>query len=218
MTRFDYLMLEFICKKVLTKPNSGGIFIKPNRRCRGTKESKMGFGRGGYSGGQQGGYGGGGGGGRQGGYEPKPGQGTLFIKNDKRSQQAPDYDGYFIFEHDIRAGEKVKLVGWDKSGRTGNMITLKLGRERQDAPGYNQGGQQGGYNGGGQGGYQQPPQNNGYQQGYQQPPQGGYQQAPQGGYNRGPAQGGYAPPAGAAPTQPGQPTYPAPPPEDDLPF
>lgn len=140
------------------------------------------------------------------GFEPKPGSGTLFIKNDKRSAQAPDYDGYFIFDRDVRAGEKVKLVGWDKQGRTGNMITLKVGKDRQDAPGYNQGGY-----------LQSAPQNNGYQQ---PPPQGRYQAPPQGqlgsyqggGYGGQPAQsyqppqGGYAPPAGA------------PPPEDRLPF
>lgn len=202
----------------------------------------MGYGNRGNSG-----FGGGNGGGGRG-FEPKPGQGTLFIKNDKRTQQAPDYDGYFIFDRDIQAGEKVKLVGWDKSGRTGNMITLKLGRDRQDAPGYNEGGHggqggwgnnqppQGGYQpmqggqgngyrpGPQQGGYQPPPQNYGPRGGYQppqNPPAGAYQG---GGYGGQPAQT-YQPPAAGSTPAPGgagplpmQPTYPAPPPEDDLPF
>ncbi len=184
----------------------------------------MGYGNGGYRGGGFGGGNGGGGGGK---FEPKPGSGTLFVKSDKRNSQAPDYDGYFIPDRDIRAGEKIKLVGWDKQGRGAPMITLKFGRDRQDAPGYNNGGQ-GGYqgNGGGYGGGQ--PQG-GYGGGYpQQPPpqaQGGYGhpsygQGPQGRYNApsqpapGSYQGGgyggqpvqtYQPPAGQQPPVGGPP-------------
>lgn len=203
----------------------------------------MGYNNSGYQGGGQS-RGGFGRGGARGSFVPKPGSGTLFVKSDKRNQQAPDYDGYFITDRDIRAGEKIKLVGWDKQGSGAPMITLKFGRDRQDAPGYNEGGQQGGYNGG----YQPP------QQGYNQPPQGGYNQGPQGGYPPAqgyrPPQGGYQPPqpppgayqgggyggqpvqtyqppAGQAPQGAGQaappaaaagPNYPQPPADDDLPF
>jgi hypothetical protein len=194
----------------------------------------MAYGRGGYGGG-------GGGGGGRGKFEPQPGSGTLFVKSDKRNQQAPDYDGYFIPDRDIRAGEKIKLVGWDKQGRGAPMITLKFGRERQDAPGYNDGG----YQGQPQSGYQQPPQG-GYGPGpgqyggppnnpsYGQGPQGGYR-PPQGGQNPGAYQGGgyggmpartYQSPQGQPPAAgpgpgPGPTTSPIglpPQAEDDLPF
>ena len=172
----------------------------------------MGYGRGGYGGG---GYGGGNGGGK---FEPKPGSGTLFVKSDKRNGQAPDYDGYFIPDRDIRAGEKIKLVGWDKQGRGAPMITLKLGRERQR--GYQ--GNGGGYppNGGYGGGYAPPPQGGYGQPSYGQGPQGRYQAPPQpapgsyqgGGYGGQPVRttppAGPQPPAGEAP----------PPPDDGLPF
>lgn len=194
----------------------------------------MGYGRGGYGGG---GYGGGNGGGK---FEPKPGSGTLFVKSDKRNQTAPDYDGYFIPDRDIRAGEKIKLVGWDKHGRGAPMITLKFGRERQDAPGYNNGGQ-GGYQGNGGdyppngwygGGYAPPPQGGYGQPSYAQGPQGRYQAPPQhapgsyqgGGYGGQPVQTYPAagqPPVGGPPqaAAPAPQNHPAPPPEDDdLPF
>jgi hypothetical protein len=193
----------------------------------------MGF-NGGYGGGGQsrGGFGRGGSGGK---YEPKPGSGTLFVKSDKRNQASPDYDGYFIPDRNIQAGEKIKLVGWDKQGSGAPMITLKLGRERQDAPGYEngQGGgygqpqqgfqppQQGGYRGAPQQGYGNGPQNYGGQapqQGYRQPPPaaGSYQG---GGYGGQPLQT-YTPPAGQAPAPaaPAAPAYPQPPPDDTLPF
>lgn len=190
----------------------------------------MGYGNGGYGGGQS--RGGFGGGGVRGKFEPKPGSGTLFVKKDKRNQNAPDYDGYFIPDRDIRAGEKIKLVGWDKSTNSGHMITLKLGLERQDAPGYERGGQQGGYQPP-QGGYQPPQQQSGYNRGYSgpqggyPPPQQGYQspQPPQGSYQGGgyggqPLRTGQAP-AGQAPAaanQPPAPSFPQPPADEGLPF
>jgi hypothetical protein len=206
----------------------------------------MGY-NGGYNGGGQARGGFGRGGGRGGKFEPRPGSGTLFVKSDKRNQQAPDYDGYFIPDRDIRAGEKIKLVGWDKQGSGAPMITLKFGRDRQDAPGYNEGGNGNGYQPQ-QNGYQQPPQggygpgpgynNGGYQgqpQGYQQPPQGGYRPAPAPGSYQGGGYGGqpvqtYQPPAGqppvgqtppnaaAAAPAPAGPVYSQPPPDDELPF
>lgn len=204
----------------------------------------MGYNQGGYRGGNGGGGFRGGNGGGGGNFQPKPGSGTLFVKNDKSKQSSPDYDGYFIVEFDVRAGEKIKLVGWDKDGPKGHMINLKMGRERQGAPGFGQGGQ-GSYRGQ-QGGYQQPPQNQG---GYRQAPQqdrgynnpnptygnrGGYQQPPSGQQTPGAYQGGgyggqpaqtYQPPAatqlptpgpvGATPPPAaGAPNYAFPPPAD----
>lgn len=169
--------------------------------------------RGGYGGG--GGYRGGNGGGGGGGFTPKPGSGTLFFKQDKRNNSNPDYDGYFIVEFDVRAGEKIKLVGWDKQTAKGPMINLKMGRERQDAPGYDNGGQ---------GGYQQPPpQNRVYQAPLQIQPGSYHGGAPAGQpaqTYQPPAAGPHPGPAGAPPAAgvPG-PKYTFPPPaEGDLPF
>ncbi len=151
----------------------------------------MGYNNGGYSGGNRPKF------------EPKPGSGSLFPKQQKKSQNDPDWDGYFIADRAIQAGEKIKLVGWDKSSNQGSFITLKPGREQQP--------QQGGYQGQqGQGGYQQP-QQGGYRQApsqqYQNPNgnfnQGGYSQPPQQGYsNPNPT---YGAPNQALPLQPGFP-------------
>jgi hypothetical protein len=125
-------------------------------------------------------------------FEPKPGTGTLFVKGQKRGNQSPDYDGYFIADRVIQPGEKIKLVGWDKQSGQGNMITLKVGREPQNAPGFNGGfGQRqpynnpnGNYNGGQNNGYGQASQPQWQQPQAQAPwPNPGHRApAPQAGY------------------------------------
>lgn len=157
-------------------------------------------------------------------FEPKPGEGTLFVKAEKRSQTSPNYDGYFIADRDIRAGEKIKLVGWDKPGNSGHKINLKVGREPQNAPGFDQ-----------QSGYQPQQQYGGqFSRGPVAPQQGRYQPPAQhqpgayqgGGYGVQPLQ--TYPPAQQAPGQvtapatqpqaPSQPNYALPAPGPDLPF
>jgi hypothetical protein len=66
-------------------------------------------------------------------FEPKPGCGTLFIEHKKKKPTSPDYDGYIIMDRDVKAGEKIKLAGWDKEP-AGNMINLKIGKDQQELP------------------------------------------------------------------------------------
>lgn len=69
-------------------------------------------------------------------YEPKPGDGILFV-NEKKTEKSPDRTGYVIAHRDIKAGEKLNLAGWVKSGRSGQFLSLRMSdmRGREDAAG-----------------------------------------------------------------------------------
>ncbi len=167
-------------------------------------------------------------------FEPKQGQGTLFVKGQKKLATSPDYDGYFIADRPIAVGEKIKLVGWDKSTANGAMITLKIGRDQQEMPQANQGAYVD-HRGAPQQapapqvvyGQRVPYNTQGGQQAQNYPRQGINQQYPPQGMNQPawqhpdkssrplqqPQQRGYGPDSGAMPPDRG-----APPPVDDLPF
>lgn len=60
-------------------------------------------------------------------YEHKPGDGTLYAEREKRSERAPDWSGFVLAHRDIKAGERVRLAGWQK---TDTLVSLKLSDER----------------------------------------------------------------------------------------
>ena len=58
-------------------------------------------------------------------YANKPGKGAIF-STEKRSEKGPDYKGNLILDRDYKAGEEVKLAGWQKTSRRGPMVSLSI--------------------------------------------------------------------------------------------
>ena len=59
-------------------------------------------------------------------YQPKDGDGTLFVNDKKGNQKAPDRTGYILAHRDIRKGEKLNLAGWIQQGSQGRDPFLSL--------------------------------------------------------------------------------------------
>lgn len=65
-------------------------------------------------------------------YEPKNGDGTLFI-NDKGDNPArPDRTGYVTAPCDLRAGDKIQLAGWLKDGAKGKFLSLRASVKEEE--------------------------------------------------------------------------------------
>ena len=58
-------------------------------------------------------------------HEKEPGKGVLF-QNDKKAPgtKQPDYKGVITLDRDCKAGEEVKIAGWKKATRVGELISL----------------------------------------------------------------------------------------------
>jgi len=63
-------------------------------------------------------------------YELKDGQGTIFLNQNKKQDNHPDFQGEILLE-----GKKWKLAGWEKSGATNgkNWRLISLSVDRRDA-------------------------------------------------------------------------------------
>lgn len=75
-------------------------------------------------------------------YEPKPGDGALFINDRKGNDRAPSAKGYIVMHRDVKAGEKLDLAAWTKEGSKGRFQSLKVSdmrgsqERREDRPDY----------------------------------------------------------------------------------
>jgi hypothetical protein len=59
-------------------------------------------------------------------YQNGPGQGTLFQVKNKKHEKAPDWDGYIIADRTYQHGEQIKIAGWVKRGKWGELFSLKI--------------------------------------------------------------------------------------------
>jgi hypothetical protein len=64
-------------------------------------------------------------------YANKPGKGAIF-STEKRSEKGPDYKGNLVLDRDYKAGEQVKLAGWQKTSRLGPMVSLSIDSWKPD--------------------------------------------------------------------------------------
>ena len=64
-------------------------------------------------------------------YGDQPGKGVLFSE-EKRGEKSPDFKGKLILDRDYRAGEEVKMAGWQKSSRRGPLISLSIDSWKPD--------------------------------------------------------------------------------------
>ena len=64
-------------------------------------------------------------------YADKPGKGAIF-SNEKKGEKGPDYKGNLILDRDYKAGEAVKLAGWQKTSRRGPMVSLSIDSWKPD--------------------------------------------------------------------------------------
>jgi hypothetical protein len=64
-------------------------------------------------------------------YANKPGKGAIF-STEKKSEKGPDYKGNLILDRDYKAGEEVKLAGWQKTSRRGPMVSLSIDSWKPD--------------------------------------------------------------------------------------
>jgi len=64
-------------------------------------------------------------------YADKPGKGAIF-STEKKSEKGPDYKGNLILDRDYKAGEAVKLAGWQKTSRRGPMVSLSIDSWKPD--------------------------------------------------------------------------------------
>ena len=60
--------------------------------------------------------------------EYQPGKGVLFVQQDKKSENSPDYKGFIIADEDIKKGDKVKLAVWAKTSQWGEFLSLSIDR------------------------------------------------------------------------------------------
>ena len=57
-----------------------------------------------------------------------PGSGVMYWEDEqmRKSEKSPDYKGFLVLEMDYRAGEKLKVVAWQKpTSRGTNLLALK---------------------------------------------------------------------------------------------
>lgn len=52
-------------------------------------------------------------------YTPKPGDASLFKADKNGNDKLPDMRGYIVAHRDIKAGEKIELVMWQRQGKNG---------------------------------------------------------------------------------------------------
>jgi len=64
-------------------------------------------------------------------YADKPGKGAIF-STEKKHEKGPDYKGNLILDRDYKAGEAVKLAGWQKTSRRGPMVSLSIDAWKPD--------------------------------------------------------------------------------------
>jgi hypothetical protein len=64
-------------------------------------------------------------------YADKPGKGAIF-STEKKSEKGPDYKGNLVLDRDYKAGEQVKLAGWQKTSRRGPMVSLSIDSWKPD--------------------------------------------------------------------------------------
>lgn len=58
----------------------------------------------------------------------RPGSGVAFWQAEaqRKSEKSPDFKGYILLEMDYKAGDKLQLVAWKKTAKTGApFLTLK---------------------------------------------------------------------------------------------
>ena len=66
-------------------------------------------------------------------YQEKPGDGTLYVNKEVKTDKSPTHSGYITAHRDIKAGEKVRLAGWRKGGQNGKdpFLSLKMSDDRR---------------------------------------------------------------------------------------
>jgi hypothetical protein len=64
-------------------------------------------------------------------YGDQPGKGVLFSE-EKRGEKSPDFKGKLILDRDYKAGEELKMAGWQKSSRRGPLISLSIDSWKPD--------------------------------------------------------------------------------------
>lgn len=69
------------------------------------------------------------------GYEPRPGDVTIYKERDKKSDKAPDWKGYLILPEDFKAGDKLELSLWAK-GSYGTMLGGKVKAQFKPGEGF----------------------------------------------------------------------------------
>lgn len=67
-------------------------------------------------------------------YEPRPGDGGLFVNKDRSADNHPHATGYIVAHRDIKQGERLRLAAWTKDGNP-RWQALKMSddRRQQDA-------------------------------------------------------------------------------------
>lgn len=64
-------------------------------------------------------------------YEPKPGDGALFANEQRSKDTQPNATGYLVAHRDIKAGERIRLAAWTKSGTHGRFQSIRASDERE---------------------------------------------------------------------------------------
>ena len=59
-------------------------------------------------------------------FKSRPGQGTLFINAEKKTEKAPDYKGELICDQDYGKGSVIKISGWKKPTPKNHLISLAV--------------------------------------------------------------------------------------------
>lgn len=62
----------------------------------------------------------------------KPGGGNLFPNKDKKKPSLPDHNGTLLLDRDYKAGEEIKLSGWDKRSAYGSFISLSVNNYKKE--------------------------------------------------------------------------------------
>ena len=62
----------------------------------------------------------------------EPGWGSLLTNFDKKNDKAPDLTGVLKLERDYKAGEEIRISGWNKQTPKGVIIRLKENNWKPD--------------------------------------------------------------------------------------
>lgn len=61
-------------------------------------------------------------------YQHKPGKGSLLTNLRRDKETSPHYSGKLCIDRDLKVGETITIVAWEKESAVGKMFSLSISR------------------------------------------------------------------------------------------
>lgn len=64
-------------------------------------------------------------------FQHKPGKGSLLTNLRRDKETSPHYTGKLCIDRDLKVGETINIVAWEKENHLGKILTLSISRPPQ---------------------------------------------------------------------------------------